>query len=239
MLPSKFVACLIVLMTMCFPALASHEIHPYFGVDQQVNRIRFKHGYGDNLFPKHHAQINLYSGLKIDDCVALEFGYLSTVSKSRFVTIGTGDTNLGMALPHEGSPAVLKSYIKLKGYHLGVVNTYSLPEWENFRVLGGVGVIVLKAKAERNCISYSRPPVQGVVREFKKTKPVIKIMIAPEYMFKNRLGIRSSVCFLNTKTMKITASHRESTPGKPASIVNPTIRLKDSFVYSLGLFYEF
>lgn len=213
---------------------------PYFGVDQQINRTRFKHGYGDNLFPKHHAQLNLYSGLKLDEyCIALEAGYLSTISKSRFVTINSGQSILGTIVNPYVEPVVLKSYIKFKGYHLGVVSFLSLPEWDRFRIASGVGVILLKANAQRNCLSMAYPPISGTVREFKKQQPVLRIMISPEYTFKNRLGIRSSICFLNTSAMKITASPLESTLGSRVSTFNPTIRLKDNFVYSLGLFYEF
>lgn len=231
--------CLFIFLLAVGEESVSFEVNPYFGADQQVNRTRFKHGYGENMFPKHHARLNIYSGLKFDECIALEAGYLSTISKSRFVTLNAGDSSLGSIIVPGLEPAVFKSYIKFKGYHLSVVNTFSMPEWDHFRVLGGAGVIFLKANAERDCISVSRPPISGNVREFEKKMPILRVMVSPEYRFKNMLGIRGSFCFLNTSAMKITAKHKEAGPISRASTVNPTIRLKDSFVYSLGLFYEF
>lgn len=231
--------CLLIFLFVVSEESVSIEVHPYFGVDQQVNRARFKHGYGENMFPKHHARLNVYSGLKFDDCISLELGYLSTISKSRFVTLKAGDSSLGAIILPSLEPAVFKSYIKFKGYHLSVVNTFAMPEWDHFRVLGGLGLIFLKADAKRDCISISCPQRPGNVREFEKKMPVLRVMVAPEYIFKNRLGIRASVCFLNTSTMKITAKRKEAGPISRVSTVNPTIRLKDSFVYSLGLFYEF
>lgn len=240
MMSKKLVTLIFVATTLLSSIASALDVHPYFGADQQLHRTRFKHGSGDNIFPKHHAQINVYSGLKADEYNAsFEVGYLSTISKTRFVTINSRSAALGKMVSKELSPLVLKSYINLKGYHFNVVNFYSFPGHENLRFAGSVGVIWLKANAQSRCVSYSSPQAAGATRDFKKTQPVLRITVSPEYIFKNKLGIRSSVCFLNTSTMKITATPKETSPESRASIYNPTIRLKDNIVYSLGLFYEF
>jgi len=61
----------------------SLDISPYVGVDGQLNRMPFKKGYGDNLFPKHYEQANLYAGIKLDGSFSLEAGYVSEAVRSK------------------------------------------------------------------------------------------------------------------------------------------------------------
>lgn len=213
----------------------SCEITPYIGIDGQINRMHFKNGYGGNLFPKHYPQINLYGGLKYDNSFAIEAGYVSEAVRSKCKTLYSGDSIwscAGSSLPSELSPALFKTYVKIRGCHLGFVNTWCEPQWDTFRVIWGAGFAFLRAEAERNTVAISYPPIKGRVRRFKKDKAVLRLMIGSEYQFKNNLGIRASLFFLQTSNMSIKAQ-------PIAGSYTPIIKPKDSFVYSLGIFYEF
>lgn len=209
----------------------SFDVSPYAGVDGQINRMRFKDGYGRNLFPKHFPQINLYAGMKHNDSIAIEAGYISEAVRNKISTLHEGQS-LRPSIPAILSPAVFKSYIKVRGIHLGLVNTFREPDWGNFRVLFGAGAGFLRAEASREGLAFGIPPIKGTTRNFKKEKVVLRLMLASEYKFKNNLGIRGSLFFLQTSKMVMVAE-------PTASPTTPVIRPMDSFVYSLGVFYEF
>lgn len=215
------------------------EFKPYIGVDYQLNRMGFKNGYGNNLFPKHYKQINLYGGLKILDHLQIESGYVSTFSKTKYVTHYEGAVSLGAHIQSAISPVVAKSYIKVSGYHLSFVRNFTPFENENFRILGGIGLAFLKAEAYRHIISVGNPPIPGNIRKFNKHKAVLRFMLASEYKFKNNLGIRGSFFFLNTSRMIIKASPRINPNPSVNKEHTPLIKPKDSLVYSLGIFYDF
>ncbi|HQZ50076.1 MAG TPA: hypothetical protein PLF17_06115 [Chitinophagaceae bacterium] len=209
----------------------SFDVSPYAGVDGQINRMRFKDGYGRNLFPKHFPQVNLYVGLKHNDSAAIEAGYISEAVRNKTVTLVAGQS-LRPSIPEILSPAIFKSYIKVRGFHLGFVNTFREPNWDSFRVLFGAGAGFLRAEASREGLAFGKPPIKGTTRRFKKEKVVLRLMIASEYKFKNKLGIRGSLFFLQTSKMVMVAE-------PTASPTTPVIRPMDSLVYSLGVFYEF
>lgn len=210
----------------------SFEASPYVGVDSQVNRMHFREGYGRNFFPKHFQQINVYGGLKYDNSFSIEAGYVSEAIRNKNVTLHEGGNCLGAIIPSILSPAVFKTYIKVRGYHLGFVNTFCEPCWDSFRILWGAGAGFLRAEASIEGLAFGYPPVKGTTRRFKKEKVVLRLMLASEYKFKNNLGIRGSLFFLQTSRMVMIAE-------PTASPTTPVIRPMDSFVYSLGVFYEF
>lgn len=211
----------------------SLDISPYVGIDGQLNRMQFKKGYGDNLFPKHYSQSNLYAGIKLDGSFSLEAGYTSEAVRTKYSKLYETDCCLGADIPKMLSPAIFKSYIKIRGYHLGFANTFCEPTWESVRILWGAGVGLLRAEAERKTIELSIPPVSfSSSRHFKKDKAVLRLMLASEYKFKNNLGIRGSLFFLQTSKMVMVAE-------PTASPTTPVIRPMDSLVYSLGVSYEF
>ncbi len=82
---------------------------PYVGVDMQMRHMDFQDGYGDNLLSQHSPQRNLYAGLRLNDWIGAEIGYEATRTKTRNVTLHTGDIAAGVPVPAEASPAVFKS----------------------------------------------------------------------------------------------------------------------------------
>lgn len=213
--------------------VSAYEVVPYAGIDGQINKLKFKEGYGENLFPKHYPQVNLYAGLKFNGSYSFEFGYIEAGLKSKYSTLYAGDNIIGAVLTKPLSPAVFNNYLKIKGSHIGIVNRFAQDDWDHFRVLGGVGLAFLKAEAIRETIEVGIPPYTlNRKRYFSKHKVVLRFIAASEYKFKNNLGIRASVLFLNTSKMTMRAQPISGT-------FTPAIRPKDSFVYSLGGFYEF
>ncbi len=210
----------------------SYELTPYIGADCQLNKMRFKEGYGNNLFPKHYKQINIYSGVKINNDLSVEVGYTSEAVKNKYSTLKADDCCLGITVPARLSPAIFKSYIKIRGYHLSLIKTYHHNQWDHLRLLGGVGLGFLRAEAQRDTVSVGYPPIKGNVRHFKKDKAVLRLIVGSEYKFKNNLGARASLCFIQTSKMIIKAQ-------PIAGRYTPIIRPRNSFIYSLGIFFEF
>lgn len=228
----KLARLLFITLGILLPTITMGEISPYFGIDQQINKMRFKEGYGHNLFSKHYPQVNFYVGARFVDNFGIELGYVSTASKPKLSILHANDIVLGAKVPHQLSPIKFLSYIKITGYHLGLVNFYAHPDWEKLRIVGGVGVSFLRAEAERYTISANNFNFQYNYRTFKKQKSVIRLILAPEYKFQDHLGLRTSFCFINTSKMKIKAIPIENS-------YTPIIRPKDSLIFSLGLFFDF
>jgi len=116
---------------------------PYIGADAQVRRMDFKGGYGDNLLRHNSPQGNGYIGLKLNDYLALEAGYESTVTRNRLTTLTTGDVAAGTSVISAVSPVIFRSKFKMKGPHVDIVGFYSFYEGCPTQLFGSLGVSFL------------------------------------------------------------------------------------------------
>lgn len=206
---------------------------PYVGVDAQVRRMDFKGGYGDNLLQHHSPQGNVYAGIKFNDCVGIEAGYEATKTRTRDVTLTTGDVAAGRVIPAGGSPAVFKSKMKIKGPHADLVGFYSFREDLPVQLLGSVGVSFFKGTVERNNVSMGTPPTAGRLRTLSERKAVLRLMGGLEYKWDCNLGARATIGLVKTGKLVIFAN--DIIPG----VSTPEIKPKDSTVYGLGIFWIF
>ncbi len=205
---------------------------PYIGADAQVRRMDFKGGYGDNLLQHHSPQGNVYGGVRLNDCVAIEGGYESTITRTREVTLHTGDIVSGSVVHANSSPAVFKSKMKIKGPHVDLVGFYSFREDLPVQLIGSVGVSFFKGTVQRIGVSMGNPPQAGRVRTLSKRKPIVRLMGGLEYKSDRHLGVRATVGLV--KTGKLVIFSNDGLAG-----VTPEIKPKDSTVYGLGVFWIF
>lgn len=204
----------------------------YVGADVQVRRMEFKEGYGDNLFPHHSPQRNLYAGIRLNDWIGVEGGYETTRTRTSDVTLTTGYVAAGAVILAAASPAVFRSSVKTQGPHVDLVGFYSLREDLPIQLIGSVGLSFFKGTFERRCVSMSYPPIPGRVRTFSKRKAVLRIMGGLEYKWDSHFGTRATIGLV--KTGKIVILANDGLPGFTSKI-----KLKDSIVYGVGIFWVF
>jgi hypothetical protein len=216
-------------------AMSNHwwkDYKPYIGLDAQVRRMDFKGGFGDNLLQHHSPQGNLYGGIKLNDRIAIEGGYESTITRTRDVTLHTGDVAAGTTIATGGSPAVFKSKMKIKGPHVDLVGFYSFREDLPVQLIGSAGVSFFKGTVERKGIAMGTPPEPGRIRTLSKRTPVLRLMGGLEYKWDCHLGARATIGLVKTSKLVITSN--DALSGN-----TPEIKPKDSTVYGLGIFWVF
>jgi opacity protein-like surface antigen len=210
------------------------EILPYIGIDSQINRIRFKEGYGNNLLHKNYPQGNLYAALKFNDCVGVEAGFELTETLSRETRIYAGELAIGTPINTVVAPVDFKSKINIKGPHIDLVGFYSFGENIPIQLLGSIGVSFFKGTAERRTLQFGNPPQKSMTnRTLSSHKSALRIMGGLKYNHSCNIGFRTTVSFIKTGNM-IIYSNDGLSPKFPISI-----KLRDSFIYSIGIFYEF
>ncbi|HRA43191.1 MAG TPA: hypothetical protein PLV31_05875 [Gammaproteobacteria bacterium] len=208
---------------------------PYVGADTQVRRMDFKGGFGDNLLKHHSPQGNLYAGIKLNDSVAIEAGYEATKTRTRDVTLTTGDIAAGVPIGAgpTGSPAIFKSRMKIQGPHVDLVGFYSFREGLPVQLIGSVGVSFFKGTVERRGIAMGVPPTAGRVRTLSQRKAVLRLMGGLEYKWDCNLGARATIGLVKTGKLVIFSNDQIAGSFKPA------IKPKESTVYGLGMFWIF
>jgi len=208
------------------------DMRPYVGADAEVRRMDFKGGYGNNLLQHHSPQGNIYAGLKLNDIVGVELGFEATTTRTRTVTLTTGDLLSGTPVPAVMSPSVFKSKAKIKGGHADVVGYYSFYDTSPVQLIGSIGAAVLKATAERRTISTAAGP-GTITRKLSQHKTVLRLGGGLQYALNENWFARLSVGWVNTSKMVVYANDGI------VSRVTPEVKPKNSTVYGLGMGWIF
>jgi len=226
----KWMGVLAVVITTTMPT--AFALTTYVGADAQVRRMDFKGGFGDNLLQHHSPQSNIYAGVKLNEVVGIEAGFEATTTRTRTMTLMTGDVVNGATLPANMSPAVFKSKMKIKGPHIEAVGYYSFQEASPVQLIGAAGVSVFKATAERRTLSMAGLP-GTTTRKLVQHKTVLRLTGGLQYALNENCFARLTVGWVNTSKMTIYANDGI------VSKTNPAIKPKNSTVYGLGMGWIF
>jgi opacity protein-like surface antigen len=226
----KWMGVLAVVITTTMPT--AFALTTYVGADVQMRRMDFKGGFGDNLLQHHSPQGNIYAGLKLNEMAGIEAGYEATTTRTRTVTLTTGDVVNGATLSAPMSPAVFKSKAKIKGPHIEAVGYYSFQEVSPLQLIGTAGVSVFKATAERRTISTAGFPGR-TTRKLVQHKTVLRLTGGLQYALDENWFARLTVGWVNTSKMTIYAKDGV------VSNTHPAIKPKNSTVYGLGMGWIF
>ncbi len=224
-------------------AFADFALTPYIGADAQLRYLDFKRGFGDNLFKHNSPQGNAYVGLKFNQFVGIEMGYQATKKQRKSLYLTAGQVNLGTVVPQsmilknglssQISPISYTTQEKTQGFHMNIVGFYPIfPEY-GLELFGSVGITQLKTNFSRQTLSVGGvPPLNSSILKFKKRKNIFRANIGLQQMITDCIGFRGTVGWENT------AKFNKITP----HVVTPNlteVRLKNSIIYSLGLFRRF
>ena len=210
---------------------------PYVGLDAQVRHMSYKSGFGGNLFNHNYPQGNVYVGLKFNNCIGIEVGFSGGPKRTRSATLNAGDINLGVPLVGElvfVTPLVYSTTTRVSGVHADLVGFY--PVNCDMQVFGSVGANRLKAHFSQSGISSGPESLIGTAPlRFKKHKTVLRLGLGLQQMLTCNVGLRAGLIWENTSKLNNIRLSQLTT----LSDVMPTIKLRDSLVYSLGIFWQF
>lgn len=205
----------------------------HIGADAQVRRMDFKGGFGDNMLQHHSPQGNIYGGVNFNKYLGLEFGYEATSTRTRMVTLTTGDVATGTPIRETASPAIFRSKAKIKGPHLDLVGLWFPAENSPLQIIGAVGVSIIKGTFERQTLQLGNMSMD-MTRSLSDRKSVLRLTGGVQYMVDKNWGIRLTVGWINTGRMVILAND-----GGAAGANSPEIKPKNSTVYGLGALWAF
>ncbi len=235
---NKKTACGALVMALAANSAAAHipewfELKPYVGADAQVRRMDFKGGFGDNLFQHHSPQGNVYAGLKLNSRVGIEFGYESTTTRIRAVTLGTGDLASGAPVSASASPVVFKSKAKIKGPHADLVGFYSFYEDSPLQLMASMGASFFKGTFERRTLQANGIP-KSTVRTLSRHKILLRLGGGLQYMLDEHFGLRANIGWVGTGKMVLLVKD-----GLMPNAPTPELKPKNSTVYGLGGLWVF
>lgn len=232
---ADFILIMVGLLTF-FPAQAQlvnqplwKNFEPYFGVDVQNRELRFERPFGANIFTKNLAQTDIYGGIKFLSYFALNIGRENSQTKDRNVNLIAGDTFLGLLLPPGDSESDF-SQTKISGTHIDFVLYYPICRNQEIEIFASLGRV-------RNHLQLTQ--VQTAQDNILLTSPIARTYDVKSTNLRATAGIQKTFCdHIGIRALigwEDTANFYDLKP-----LENPEadtfVRLKASFIYSIGLF---
>lgn len=206
-------------------------ITPYAGADAEWRHLDFKRGFGDNTFRHDYPQGNLYVGLKLNCYFGVEAGYEATERKTRTTTFFPGTVVNGLPI---GAPTIsqqIASTGQITGHHASLLGFYPLCDAYKLTLLGSVGFARLQGKFLSATISRNGVPVMEF-SNFIQRKGVLRVGGGLQHMIATDWGVRAMLKWENTNRFK-------NIGAEAIAAGVPRLKLKNSLIYSLGVFYKF
>ncbi len=208
-------------------------ITPYLGADAEIRHMDFQKGYGGNNIKHSLPQGNLYAGLRFNEYVAVEAGYEATKRKTTSSTDGAGVVSFGLLIPAL-TTLQYNTVAQAKAFHANLVGTLPICELYRLDLIGSIGIARLKTKIVRTLVAVDGIPFPvndpDAVDKFVKRKSILRLGAGLQHMINCNWGLRAMLKWENTNKLKlISQTHPLDLSVKP----------KNSFIYSLGVFYNF
>jgi len=234
----KVMGCLVFLVLACGPVvskdLKSEDF--YIGLDGQMRQMKFNKDFGHLIMKKNHPQTNIYVGYKIKDNLWIEIGRESTVTKTKETCVYAGQRVNGVAIPASVSPALYRTKVRAKGPHIDLVFSKKIFDGYSTRALGSVGLSAVTISCQRVLLQAGIPPVYNhPTRDMKKKSISLRLMGGIQHNFRNGIGIRGYLSFVNTGRMDI----KSKDSGVKKLPVIPKVLPKDSFIVGIGFVVPF
>ena len=216
-------------------ALDLQSFKPYLGLEYSQRSLNMVEGYGKGLFVKRLPQGNVFFGLKLNDYIGIEAGYLFSQAATRTTYSTEGSQIFGSLVAGPGEFFVADSTINLFGPHINF-QAYLPIGTTPFAGIGSLGfsLITLKARfkplGDIDDLIYPPDAVEILTRHFSSTKLVSHIMGGLGYQMTNSINIR----FL--MGLETTSRFKNITPQEVSSF---KMNLKNNSIANLGFTYSF
>lgn len=205
----------------------------YVGADLAKSNLKFKNGYGANIFAKNPTEGSLFLGTKFTEHFGVEAGYTEQFKKKRTATIGAGDNLPGQ--PQQTAGQFLITTSDIKGHHpyIGISINQTFTNNDAYSVAALIGVSISKIIAEFKVTTSdfgALTPAEVInnTSSFSKTKAVPMIKLSAARSFNKSVSAHIFGVWKNLSKIKMQA--------KQFQTVN--IRLKDGYSLGLGLTFS-
>jgi opacity protein-like surface antigen len=193
---------------------------PYVGADAELRHMNFYKPFGNDLLSHHYGQGNLYLGLQLNEYLAVEAGYEATEKKTR----AGGDTAGNNTFQSN-------SRGQIKALHANLVGSLSICEQYRLKLIGLIGFARLKEKlvVVDTTVNGVVVPAANNTFTFKNKKSVLRLGAGLQHMINCNWGTRAMLKWEQSGKLNTRAQEDNNFP----------IRAKNSFIYSVGVFYMF
>ena len=222
------------LSLFCLPSFAftqeDIDAHAYFGIDLERRNLRFEDNFGDNLFKNELNQYNTWIALQVFRYFGIGVGYDNANRRNRTNILNEGESYLGIFLaPGDGIETHLTE-TKIKGTHVELLGFYPICPRFMIDVIGSLGVARNKLSLTDFFIAQDNILLSSpIVRTYDDKKSVARASLGLQMIIYKYFGARAQVIWENNSRFN-GLKPIES----PAALTN--VNLRDSYIYSIGLF---
>lgn len=206
---------------------------PYVGADAVIRYNPFQNNFGGNVFEQYYPEGNAFFGVKFSDYLGAEVGYKTSVSKTRVVSLGTGETAVG--IPVDNPPALHRAVASFKGWHVELVGFIPIYRKACASLLGSLGISRTKLFARDKIVQTFLPgfgvapfPDNLEVSTFSRTKNILTIGMGIQIEIKEETYLRLKINWENTSRFKSVFAKEN----------NGILKPKNSFMYSVGVVFN-
>ena len=211
----------------CGISQATETRSTYAGIDAVYNSMKFKGGYGDNLFKKNAPGLNLFVGHMFHENFGAEAGFEYDKRMKRSVQVNGSELIGGVA--NTGIPYInYDSKVKQNHPYIGVVGKYGFLNNTFVSLMVGGSLSHIKANYVITGTSLGSL-LNGTTRSYSKSKLIPIVRASVEHKFAEQFGIRGLIAWKNTSAIKMQAQENNTYVIKP----------KDSFSFGIGALYYF
>lgn len=206
---------------------------PYIGLDAQGRHVDFNNRFGGNVFKKDYPQGNLYFGTKLTQFFGLEAGYEWTKRMHRTVSLGTSEAVFGVPVRATAAPSTIRGKSKFDGWHANVIGFLPVTDDCCTELFASLGIVQMRAAFEGIAIAAgvdTIDPQESIF--FRQTKTIARANLGIQTKIVDAFGIRASIGWENTSRIRPFVNDI-------ASPLATQIKVKDSFIYGLGISYTF
>lgn len=233
----KLVGALLVMALALFSAQsfahfynADMDPRGYLGVDFERRSLRFEENFGDNLFKNKLNQYNVWGALQIYRYFGIGIGFDHAKERDRNSILNEGDSYLGIFLAPGDGIETHYTETKIEGTHIELLGFYPICPRYSLDLIGSIGLArnkltLLDIFTAQDNIALIEP----VVRTYDDRKTVARASLGLQMIFYRYFGARAQV---------IWEDNSQFNSLKPNEVPNAStnVNLRDSFIYSIGLF---
>ena len=216
-------------------AIDLQAVKPYLGLEYSQRSLNMVEGYGKGLFVKRLPQGNAFIGVKLNDYIGIEAGYLFSQAATRTTHSTEGSLLFGSLLVGPDQSFAADSNINLFGPYVNF-QAYLPIGTTSFVGIGSIGFSLITLKARFKLLGDNEDPVyppdviETLSRHFSNTKLINRIMGGIGYQMTDNVNIRFLMGLETTSRFK-NISPKENSPFK--------MSLKNNSIANLGLTYSF
>jgi hypothetical protein len=207
-----------------------YGFHPFIGIDGQYRHMNYDDNFGDNVFDDGLPQFDVYAGLRFCKYWGLSIGFENSRNEERTARLVEGDYYLGFFIPAGSGTETHLTHAKIKGTHVDLMGFYPICPRYNVDLLLTIGVVRNTLYLDDLLFAVDDIPVVApAFRSYKVRDTHARASVGLQHLFHPNFGVRGLVAWENTSEFDNLKPQEN-----PAAVTD--VKLKNSFIYSIGVF---